>query len=959
MCQIKRGAKLEDDFGGDYIKAYDKHGAEVGSVFFGSNPGQTTEIAPSTRIHPDHQRKGLATAMYQLAEKVSGRKMVRDTNPVTGTPGARTLAAEALWSQPNRPFGKSDKDPKYPQIKLAPHEIVAWQTGVDKARSNVEQGSPSRTAGPIDVWRLEDGRHLLTDGHHRIAQGLAAGQKSFDAQVVGQGYTDYWATPNADQQFDPQTIAQPLKKSEHDRHPLIMAAKLHFGLTHHIGEAGYINPDGTMLDFSGRHYSENHPSLTGRRNVDHRELPETIRAPEAQRDALYEKGSNPGTADMLHFMKETGAIRHMPGVGIHVAHKPTDAQLATLAQHYGKSREPLSVDISHPDTGETLNSHEIKRVSLGTLKQHFDKHFGLKKSDPEVSTIYMDRAKRGMDLMFPVTIRGEKFLKESIPFHTSIKLFLPDETDPDEVINRIGAESPCPPGATDFNVEPYEYKSQYGYTAYTLRIVPVPIGMETLYNRLAGLGIDYKLFQPHITVHKQLWDEVKEKNLTAADLDIKVLPLELRRGPDILFRWVLEPVKQGTTTQEGTAFWDQPNRPFGKSEALRSRLLKIRDQLEKALHPTDRSILLGAHNPAASEIVSPAAHLAQGGVHQRFRDMLASPNPHHSIASIARRIPGEPAQKHQMGVSPKTIHTITDKDEAHHYMTKPYHTHTEPGTEAYGTMPISGWATMTNRNLYHAAGLGNMVEKVGAHEHEGVPLVTSHFHPGHISVRSIKQSRAMEPVTAKGEESAAHAMAMPRFDPLQVHQMATMDFLTNNADRHTGNIMTNPQRNQAGYNSLLAIDHDRSFQYQQNPKSLRNPAPPGKDLYDEPSHYLSNYLSRHSQEAPSNINERHREWWKKNSPAIKEQFAKDLESIKDPSVRRHIEQNFNDRAGLVDEWAKEPKLHAKHSLFDRDMPLQVKHYEIIKRFNPLKTELKEPANISGQADEKAAQEKLR
>jgi hypothetical protein len=57
-------------------------------------------IAPlDVKIRPPHKRKGLATAMYQLAEEKTGRKFRR---------GVQSPDAQKLWDQKDRPFGKDD-----------------------------------------------------------------------------------------------------------------------------------------------------------------------------------------------------------------------------------------------------------------------------------------------------------------------------------------------------------------------------------------------------------------------------------------------------------------------------------------------------------------------------------------------------------------------------------------------------------------------------------------------------------------------------------------------------------------------------------------------------------------------------------------------------------------------------------------------------------------------------------
>ncbi len=51
-------------------------------------------------VDEDHRRRGLATAMYQHAERVTGKRILPG--------GVQTDEGAALWGQPNRPFGKGE-----------------------------------------------------------------------------------------------------------------------------------------------------------------------------------------------------------------------------------------------------------------------------------------------------------------------------------------------------------------------------------------------------------------------------------------------------------------------------------------------------------------------------------------------------------------------------------------------------------------------------------------------------------------------------------------------------------------------------------------------------------------------------------------------------------------------------------------------------------------------------------
>lgn len=85
-----------DDEGDMQIYALDG-GKVVGDVFFG-RPTQTSDwIEAAVQVHPDYRRRGIASAMYQMAERETGLKM-------KPSPGHSDLA-EKLWQQPNRTFG--------------------------------------------------------------------------------------------------------------------------------------------------------------------------------------------------------------------------------------------------------------------------------------------------------------------------------------------------------------------------------------------------------------------------------------------------------------------------------------------------------------------------------------------------------------------------------------------------------------------------------------------------------------------------------------------------------------------------------------------------------------------------------------------------------------------------------------------------------------------------------------
>lgn len=92
--EVTRGATPDDVT--HHITAR-KDGIHAGQVNFFEHEGG---LHPTTvGVAPEHQRKGLASAMYQHAEQQTGKKILHK-------PGHQLPAGKALWNQKNRPFGE-------------------------------------------------------------------------------------------------------------------------------------------------------------------------------------------------------------------------------------------------------------------------------------------------------------------------------------------------------------------------------------------------------------------------------------------------------------------------------------------------------------------------------------------------------------------------------------------------------------------------------------------------------------------------------------------------------------------------------------------------------------------------------------------------------------------------------------------------------------------------------------
>lgn len=128
-------------------------------------------------------------------------------------------------------------------------------------------------------------------------------------------------------------------------------AKERFGTTNDIRECGYVLPDGSMLDFSGRHMvtgDTDTSHLKGRRSVDHREIGDL----NWDRDMTTRNNLNINMADFIR----KGAIRiHCSNTwsSINLFVKPTKEQINPLLRLIQYSKGNVTVEVGDGD-----NSYE-------------------------------------------------------------------------------------------------------------------------------------------------------------------------------------------------------------------------------------------------------------------------------------------------------------------------------------------------------------------------------------------------------------------------------------------------------------------------------------------------------------------------------------------------------------------------------------------------------------------------
>jgi hypothetical protein len=335
--------------------------------------------------------------------------------------------------------------------------------------------------------------------------------------------------------------------------------------------------------------------------------------------------------------------------------------------------------------------------------------------------------------------------------------------------------------------------------------------------------------------------------------------------------------------------------------------LDVGHALQKAFSQADWANIKRGHNEEGIASVDHSFHM------KKPDDGLAMPKveaTHSGWEDIANS-PGVKRQNHDLddnGASPKMIHGTKHGT----YMTKPYHQARDDEGD-YNPHDVRGWATMATKALYDDTGLGHMIEDVHTNEHKGIPVTVHKF--------------------AEGFEPIGDADSYKKTNINDVRKIGLLDFLTANSDRHTNNLMIGPYGDEDTSTSpLLAIDHERSFQYHGDPFGRYDHTT--KKSRTAPVDYFGTGLDEAKNLSPTDEGWHDLvDYWKQKGPIARKTVQNHAEAIKDPELKQHILKNFNERADYLDRWVNDQHLDHKgnpigastHDLFDPQMPDVVQH----------------------------------
>lgn len=245
------------------------------------------------------------------------------------------------------------------------------------------------------------------------------------------------------------------------------------------------------------------------------------------------------------------------------------------------------------------------------------------------------------------------------------------------------------------------------------------------------------------------------------------------------------------------------------------------------------------------------------------------------------------------GVAPKMIFKTPDSKK---WLVKPFYdddrfgqTLDQSGKPLPPSESLHGWNEHTSQDMYHAGGLGDLIQKSHHAKHSRVGL------DSHVTVIEMDpEAHDFEKyLTTEHQEGARPKVGIhPHIKNDAITQQAQkfllMDWLTGNVDRHPQNLMVKHAHKAAGKHadSLLSIDHGFAFQ-PHNSTSL--------------SHFMRHNPLRFMVSQKNSDWRPTFDWWERSSPSIEQAFNKNIGAISNPELKQKLVTNFQKNKSHLDQ----------------------------------------------------------
>lgn len=336
--------------------------------FFKGTSAIFTQISEKPTTKPDYTSR--SGSRYWYGEDDKGKYVIRqsdhwstevrnnnDAESFTAKPDNYNNIASCYWA-----IDVQGYDAKYEPINITDVKYIDYNADYHKLRINLNSGRyATRVVHPRDM------RQYYTT---QKAEGVQAANE-YVVDLVNDKYNDK-PLPNV---LTAKAYLDDFTKWKVERHSLkdeatekiFATAKTKFGTTYDMREAGWILPDGSMLDFSGKHEIQDADTsfLNGRRSVDHRAI----------QDIAYDFDENEtGVKTDLGDFLDRGAIRidyNAGSINLNVA--PTKAQKDRLRRLIERNDGDVYIDFGKGWDTEHYVEYESARPTrvLGDIDRYF------------------------------------------------------------------------------------------------------------------------------------------------------------------------------------------------------------------------------------------------------------------------------------------------------------------------------------------------------------------------------------------------------------------------------------------------------------------------------------------------------------------------------------------------------------------------------------------------------------
>lgn len=222
------------------------------------------------------------------------------------------------------------------------------------------------------------------------------------------------------------------------------------------------------------------------------------------------------------------------------------------------------------------------------------------------------------------------------------------------------------------------------------------------------------------------------------------------------------------------------------------------------------------------------------------------------------------------GVSNKALHSVRDEI----VMAKPYHR---------GSTGLFGWTSVVVPKMFQAAHEGHLCDQVGVHPNDGRPITVHKFDTtAKTNYDAVNDAREGGPMWTPHRQDFA--------------KIAMMDFLTDQRDRHSGNVML---RDIKGTHYPMAIDNERAFLYHQ----MTHDGPIEESslaMHWAPNRHWAAVLGQAANTWDKDLDFTDirplQNWWKSSKDKIRQALVEHLDQVKDEKTRQFILSNFDARS---------------------------------------------------------------